>query len=164
MDCNVERIGSSIRTYSTAVTGTSLDVLKAVELTVDALVKEQSLLKDFANTAYGLIEAIESCVENGEIDPDDRLNDELVRTESTLRLLFNQYNNCIVSARVDRKLNGEHEESVVREYKNTIEFINDLYDATYELKEKVMEHDVDYSEKSGSFTNSGDLLAHLDKL
>jgi len=96
MKCDVTSVGANIRTfttatYSTAVQTTSLETLRAVDQTVDALATEQSLFGDFVIAAHSLIDAITECEGTDELDSDDKINDDLEIVEDALSRKYADY-------------------------------------------------------------------------
>lgn len=160
-NCDVTSVSATIRTYTKAVQSTSLDLLKAVDETVDALIVEQSLFSDFIITAQGLIDALNKCEASREIDPEDKMNDALEAVESALSHKYAEYLNRIDAAKHDGDLAGDHEDTIITEYESTLELIQDVHNATNELRIQIREFDADLSPTTGSFSDPEELISHL---
>ena len=61
----------------------------------------------------------------------------------------------------DDRLDGDHEEAVVNEYRETLDLLERMHAITTELRWAIMEHDADVDEVTGEFDNAEDLIAHL---
>lgn len=164
MACNTAVLEKKIRTYSEAVEAvTTLDLLRAVEMTVDNLVCEQKVLRAFLGMACDSLEYLKSCDHRASLDADDVAAESLEEVEKGLRDLYADFRDRMRAARKDDRLNGHHEDAVVGEYQRTLELLETLHDATTELRWALMEHDADLDEVTGEFDDANELIAYLDK-
>lgn len=168
MKCNTVSVRAGISTYTSAISSpvpsVSLDLLKAIDDTVDALAYERDKINAFIITGQNLIDNVDGCSNDNPIDPGDVLSDALEKAEGALRERFAHHERCIESAKADGRLNGHHENTIIDEYSDTLNLISELYDVTCELRTKIMEYDADLSPVTGTFTDADSLITHLDNL
>ncbi len=163
MQCNVEQTVINLGGFSQTA-GASLDLLRAVEMTVDALRKEQTLLSAFIKTGRNLQECVQNLLHSEVIDHDDSTAQLLEQVEKKAQDVYDLYTRKMQSAIDDKKLNGDHKEDVVSEYKQTLELLAEFHNLLSELRWAIMEHDADVAEEAGTYSNIEDLSAHLKRL
>jgi len=162
MNCNIDTVGANIRNYGRAV-HTRLELIKAVEDTVDALSKEQIVFTDLFISACEQVERIHACTNDGALDPEGSINELLINAETALQAIYHNYKYRLLAANACPHL-GDHKDDVVNEYTTTLELISDLHETTEEMRWAIKEHDADLSKPTGKFDNAEDLIAHLKAL
>jgi len=160
MECKVGSVSASIRVYGNAIHN-RLEIVKAVDDTVEALCAEQNLLRDFITMASDVIERIANCENHKQIDPDNAIDVVLEASQDSLTALYHNYKSRLHAAHADHQLKGDHEDAVIDEYEKSLELISCLHDVTEELRWAVKEYDADKSESAGSFDKVEDLIKHL---
>jgi hypothetical protein len=143
---------------------TSLVMLKAVDATVDALVRQQEELGKFLGIVAELTTAVNEAEPTCPLDPEDRLHDGLSDVEGHLKVAVESMKARRNAAREDPRLVGEHEGAVVHEYDHLIDIAAQVHDAVQELRWAVLEHDADLDQPLGEPTASLDeLIARLEE-
>ena len=145
-----------------AAASATLDLLRAVDETVDALTRIQRMLRYDIDMANWLVDAVLVDKERKEIDPEDMLDNLLEKGENSIREAIEGMKIRRRAATEDAELKGFHEDSVVSEYDNTIEQLTDLFNAIEQLRIVVREHDADLSHDVGPFTSADELIAALN--
>jgi len=141
----------------------NLELLRAVDETVDALVHEQKTLRSHLDMALWFLNQIESHEADSIIDSDDEAEVSFARAQASLRHFIDTLRlkkNCAID---DRELNGSHEESVTDAYEETITYAVDLFEMIEQLRMVLSEHDADASTVSDTFSSPEELLASLDE-
>ncbi|HFD80452.1 MAG TPA: hypothetical protein ENK05_08710 [Gammaproteobacteria bacterium] len=163
MNCNPAVLGDRIRTYSEAVEAvTHLDILRAVDMTVDNLVREQRMLRGYLRLAEDALDFVHSCDADMALDDDDDTAVKLLEgAEGDIAAMHADFERRMQAALDDDRLNGDHEEAVVNEYRETLDLLERMHAMTTKLRWAIMEHDADVDEVTGEFDNAEDLIAHL---
>ena len=117
MNCNPVVLGDKIRTYSEAVEAvTSLDILRAVDMTVDNLVREQKMLRGYLSLAEDALDFVRSCDANALLDDDDDNAVKMLEgAERDIEAMHADFKLRMQAALDDDRLNGDHEDAVVNE-------------------------------------------------
>jgi hypothetical protein len=145
MRCDTDSIGA-VRTFCDSVSSasaTNLKLLNAIEKTVGWLTALQKQAESEVVFADKFREIITSCAPVKAIDPDNSIHDIIVQAEARLGEVVAVLSRQRQSALDDPELCGEHEETVVSEYDQTIKAIKMLHDGMVELRWAIMEHDAD---------------------
>lgn len=137
----------------------NLALLKAVDLTVDALCSERRLFGGLLETAEGLKEDLGSDFNRNakvQLDPDAIATDVCEKAEQHL----NDYRRILTfkmqSAKDDPALHDDLREAVIDAYEQTIRVVIDLGRVLNEIRWAVMEHDADFEPPTGPATSNVD--------
>ncbi|RDH88682.1 MAG: hypothetical protein DIZ77_07280 [endosymbiont of Seepiophila jonesi] len=143
---------------------TSLDLLRAVDQTVDALSRQQRKLMPNLEMAHWLLGMLERAkVTHEAIDPDGELDRGLERAEIATQSHVEVLKAKQDAAFRDSKLRDHHEEAVVAAYQETIGLASDIFDAVEALRIYIREFDADASGSTGqAFTSAEDIIEALD--
>ncbi len=136
----------------------SLRILNAVEKVIDKLCRFQRDYEELAYLIYGL--EISGDVA---LDPEGESVASFERAETRLKQFVLYLEKLEQSAQVDPELNGDHEESVVMEFKKTINCAKYLISVLQDKRWQVMDHDADSEEVIGPFESAEDLIADLNR-
>lgn len=149
----------------------SLDVLRHVEETFDALTRYERLANELIDDARSAIhrthrfsiatkEGSSGCV----LDADDKIVTQLATVEEIIEELVDSFKASLRLTREAPELNGGHDESVADCYERTIDRFCRAHELITELRWLIMEHDADHdNEVVGSYENPGDLIASLKR-
>lgn len=160
MRCDTESIGA-VRTFCDSVSSasaTNLKLLSDIEKTVEWLAALQKQAESAAVYAEKFRKAIASCAPVKVIDPDNSIHDTIVQAEARLSEVVAILSMKRQSALDDPALRGEHEETVVSEYDQTIKAFKMLHDGMVELRWAIMEHDADLDVTVGKAYSSAEEL------
>ncbi len=160
MRCDTESIGA-VRTFCDSVSSasaTNLKLLNAIEKTVDWLTALQKQADGEVVVANKFREMIASCAPVKVIDPDNSIHDIVVQAEARLSQVVSILSAKRQSALDDPELRGEHEETVVSEYGQTVDAIKILHDGMVELRWAIIEHDADLDATIGKAYSSAEEL------
>jgi len=159
------RVRDFTKEVSMTASTTSLEIIKAVDEAVEAIVLRQKTLETFIIAANNLTDCFEKGFKcDAPMDSDETICTLLQTTEDGLEVCVAIIHAKIDSALEDQELKGDHEDSVVTEYSKEIELCAELHDSMAELRWAVMEHDADFAETTGSFDTPEALAAHLKAL
>lgn len=159
MECNVGVVNAAIRVFGRSIH--SLETIKAVDDTVDALVTYQRELSDLASVIHDVLERVINCTDGVALDPNGDIVDCLEESQDLLRAIHLSYSNKENAISGNGNLKNEHKEAVISEIRNFLGLAYELNDLTEQLKWAVVEHDADLSESVGEFDNVEDLVKHL---
>lgn len=120
-----------------ALAARNLELLRAIEDTVDSLAADTGLLRSICGT-YTEIQTKLSA-SNTEIDPTGRICAVLDKASSSCVRIYNDAKNRHLSARSDPHLRSD--DGVVDAYDDFINAVNDLHDTIDELCEWISNHD-----------------------
>ncbi|MES9882448.1 MAG: hypothetical protein ABW185_16385 [Sedimenticola sp.] len=157
-----------IRALSGQVEGVAesvtLDLLRAIDETVDSLERVRRNIASNYNQACWFIDQLNNLRVEAEIDPDESAETALTSAQKALGHLASDLKERCKSAHGDYQLKGPHEEAVVTAYNEAIEVACDLYKALEDIRVFIREHDADMSEYDERvFDNASDLLRALDE-
>ncbi len=165
-ECHLQ-VSPGLQRFSKQIEGTSesasVDLLKAVDETVDALVRQQNTLRSHIEMALWFLDQVEAQESNAEIDESDEADAAFQRAQAALRHLIENLKLKKGYAQDDGCLNGCHEESVLGAYEETIQYAMELFDTIEHLRIALQEHDADASPVSVSFGSAEALLTELDE-
>ncbi len=139
----------------------SLDILRAVDTTVDTLVKYQRNWSGSAKVAYGILENIKTLDLTESIDASGFCVDVLEKAEMVLSLAFKTMKSKRKAAVVDPQLFGHNEESVIDEYSRALDALQDLHDCMRDLRWAILEHNASVSEERKTFKDADSLIESL---
>jgi len=140
----------------------SLDILKAVDVTVDSLAKVERYLDGVARIGSGLIETIKTTPGECPIDESDFCVSVFEKAEENLRSIYAYMTTCTAHAKADPRLNGDHEESVVEQYQMTMKAVEVLHDTFRDLRWAILEHNASEDDNEGeAYADADALLAEL---
>ncbi len=154
----VRMIGNDVR--RSAETST-LELLRAVSSTVDALGTMQKAHGTFENLARQATDSIIKCKPSQVIDADNIVSDLLSAAEGALQVHDAVLRKQLDSAQNDPALRGENREDVVSEFKRSIVACADLHNAIVGLRWAIMEHDANLSPVSKPYTDVEQLIKDL---
>jgi len=159
---------AEVRTFCESVsesTTKNIVLLKAIEQTVNWLVRIQNSAKADASFADKAAEDIKTCERVKPIDVDGTLCALIEETENGLERLHQLLISKREAGRNARELVGDHKTAVVDEYSNAIAAIADLHNLMAELRWVIGEHDADLEKPEGpAFSTKEELKAYLKTL
>lgn len=140
-----------------------LEVLNAVEQTMDILASERLHVSTLADHGEMLIERIETSPFKEPIDPEDEMIEKLRSTETGIRddvlRLLNERRESVVR---DPRLEDELEDGIVAAYDDLIAAWTRVHNSFVNLRWAVMEHDADLDESTGNtYESPEDLINAL---
>lgn len=157
-------VSDGIAVFSIRVQGvasTTLDILRAVDLTVDSLSKEQRLISDLVGLCESFVERIAG-LEATKVGNEDKLVSQLEKAEEIAKDVLSGHGGRRQSAIRDPRLQGDHEETVVTEYERLMEHYEALIGCMSELRWAVLEHNADLETPEGEpFDSAEDMIADL---
>ena len=131
-------------------------------MTVDNLVREQKMLRGYLSLAEDALDFVRSCDANALLDDDDDNAVKMLEgAERDIEAMHADFKLRMQAALDDDRLNGDHEDAVVNEYRHTLNLLERMHALTTELRWAIMEHDADLDDVIGEFDNAEDLIAHL---
>lgn len=140
--------------------GVSLRLLNIIERTVDNLAKEQRQLVNMITLVTTHTPSTD-CRNDKMIDPEDRVTEKLMETQTLLGERLTTLNSMLESAKADPELNDGHEENVVMEFERTIDCMATLHNAVNTLRWRIAEHDANLDEVDGTFTDADALIESM---
>lgn len=161
---HVQHLSSLTQGVTTHAHAASLELLKAVDMTVEALAALQSQGREALALARGCADAVKQCEPESVIDPEFVRCKEIETAEQALAVERETLRLKLAAARDDDRLRGDHEDSVVTEYEGAIEVCEALHDALVDLRWAVLEHDADLDagrEAPGDVLSIDDLIREL---
>ncbi len=160
------QLSPGIRAFSgqvqEAASSAILDLLRAVDETVDALARVQRSLAHATEMAHWLIGVIMDSDRGPEIDPEDEIDGLLEQAANATRNMVEGMKIRLRSARGDTYLQGDHEQVIVSEYEACIAGANHLAGAIEQIRTIIKEHDADLSPLTGPFKSAEALIAALN--
>jgi|GEM_PF-3393003 hypothetical protein len=145
-----------------AASANRLELLKAIEETLDALALERRRVSTLIDNGEMLIESITKS-STMVFDQDGELTQQLERIERGLReesipTLIAKRN----AAYADPQIRGDYCDGIVSAYDELISRMEKLHDTTVNLRWAVMEHDADLEKPIGDeFQSPADLLRSI---
>lgn len=150
---------------STESSQRSLTYLRAVNMTIDALVWTEKQAGSTTAFIEKVTNSIKSCDRTRKIDPDNLVTSAVLTSEETSISL---YNILVVKrgyALAATELDGENKEAIVEAYNNATAAVADLHNAFADLRWAIGEHDADLEEPSGKPLSTPEEVAeYLDGL
>ena len=150
---------------STEASQKSLTLLRAIDLTIDALV----WIEDQAGPTVVFIEKavanIKVCDRKCKLDPKDVATSAALTSEETSVALYNLLIQKRKFAIAARELDGDDKAAVVEAYNRAIAAVADLHNAFADLRWAIGEHDADLEEPTGKpLSTAKEIAEYLDAL
>lgn len=150
---------------STESSQRSLTLLRAVDMTIDAL----AWIEHQAGSTVAFIEkvtnSIKICDRTRKIDPQNLVTSAVLTSEETSVSLYNILLEKKGHALAAAELDGENKEAVVDAYNSATAAVADLHNSFAELRWAIGEHDADLDEPTGKPLSTSDEIAeYLDGL
>lgn len=150
---------------STDTSQRSLTLLRAVDMTIDALV----WIEKQACTTVAFIEkvttSVKTCNRTSKIDSDHLVTSAVLTSEEASASLYNvllEKRKCAITA---AELDGEDKEAVVEAYNAAVAAVADMHNVFADLRWAIGEHDADLEEPTGKpMSTSQEIAAYLDSL
>ena len=140
-----------------------LELLEAVENTVEWCASRQRTVETFIDLFRSLLKTLEESPPDVPIDPDDDAADSLQQAEDSVRDWHADLCRRRDSAIRDPELRGDHESSVIVEYGKLCSGLEALHVLCRDLRWYIMSHDASLDVSSGrTFTNAEMLIADLN--
>lgn len=134
----------------------SLDLLRDIETTIQALCYERARLEALAKFTHSAAERMRSVKRVKPLDPDGKAEKKLLKAQEITRDLYNRLIEKRQYARQDDRLTEE--DGVVEEYTRNIAVVADLHNGLNELRWAIGEHDADLAKGSGPILGSAEEL------
>ena len=154
----VRMIGNDVR--RSAETST-LELLRTVSSTVDALAAMQKACGTFENLAHQATDSIKKCKPAQVIDANNIVSDLLSAAEGALQVQDAVLRKQLAAAQNDPTLRGGNREDIVSEFKRSIAACADLHNAIVDMRWAIMEHAADLSPVSKPYTDVEELIKDL---
>lgn len=143
----------------------SLTLLRAIDMTIDALV----WIEDQAGPTISFVEkvaaAIKDCKRTAKIDPSNVVTSAVITAEESSVALYNVLLDKRAHAIAAVELDGDNKEAVVEAYNRAISAVADLHNAFADLRWTIGEHDADLEEPTGKPLSTPEKVAeYLDGL
>lgn len=132
-----------------AAESTRLDILRAVDETVEALARDQTIFRGLVSISRFLIEEIDKLGPTAQLDPDSEICSGLLGAEKSVAEMAAALCPCRDAALRDPELRGDHEAAVVGEYECLMHLSGELHAALRDLRWAVLEHDADLESPEG---------------
>lgn len=150
---------------STEASQKSLTLLRAIDLTINALVWVESQAGPTINFVEKEIVAINSCERTCKIDPNNVVSSAAITAEEASVGLYNLLLKKRTFAVAASELNGDDKEAVVEAYNRAIAAVADLHNSFADLRWAIGEHDADLEEPTGKpLTTPEKIAEYLDGL
>lgn len=162
-DAQISHVRLLSKDISDAVNTTSLQLLQAIDVTVDVLCNLQKSMGDQLTAVESLTETLKAHREPV-LDRDGAIADLMEETEKALKVVVAILRAQMRAAYRDPALRDDNEDAVVSEYGAAIEVLTALHNAMVELRWAVLEHDAKLEEPSEDVFDSPEaLLRELKK-
>lgn len=149
-------------TLEGATGSASLNLLRDIDRTIDALLGTQKAGRGLIELVTGITETINSSPCDQPLDTDNVVESILVAAENELRGFLDilvQKRHSAISA---PELQGDHGESIVTEYDSTVDIFETLLSLHIDLKWAYMEHEAELEEAVGEvFASPDDIIRAL---
>lgn len=150
---------------STESSQRSLTLLRAVDMTIDALI----WIENQAGSTIAFVEkvtgSIKTCDRTCKIDPNNLVTSAVLTSEEASVSLYNILIEKRGHALAAAELDGEDKEAVVDAYNSATAAVADLHNAFADLRWAIGEHDADLEEPTGKpLSTSEEIAAYLDAL
>ena len=138
----------------------SLDLLKAIESTLDALCYDEKVYNAFAGFAHQALDRIRKMKPIKAIDPDGTVAETLLKAQTATKAVYERLMVKHRSAVKDVRLTEE--DGIAGEYQQLITIVADLHDCLNDLRWAVGEHDAElYAARGPVLTSIEDIEKHL---
>lgn len=132
-----------------------LEILRQVDVTVDNLAKNERYFSGVVRMCLPIIESVKECPADCLLDESEFCIGVLEKAESDLRSVYANMETRIAAAQADPELFGDHEESVVDQYRLTMRAVEELHDCFRDLRWAIMEHNA--SVEDSDYMGHGDV-------
>lgn len=149
------RLGSDVASQAHR----SIELLDAIESTIDALCYDQKMFDAFAQIAHQVLERVRQLKPIKPIDSDGAVADGFLKAQAATRDLYDLLLLKRDSAINDARLTEE--DGVAEEYQRLIEIVKDLHDCLNDLRWAVGEHDADLCHAHGPVLTSAEDIEKL---
>jgi hypothetical protein len=150
---------------STEASQKSLTLLRAIDLTIDALVWIETQSAPTVAFIEKVTTGIKVCNRTCKVDPKDVVTSAVLTAEETSVALYDVLLKKRAFAIAARELDGDNKEAVVEAYNHAIAAVADLHNAFAELRWAIGEHDADLEEPTGNaLSTSAEIAEYLDAL
>lgn len=150
---------------STDASQKSLTLLRAIDLTINALDWIEKQSRPTLEFVEKEVSAIKSCQRTCKIDPNSVATSAALTAEEASVSLYNlllKKRTCAIKA---RELDGHDKEAVVEAYDRAIAAVADLHNSFADLRWAIGEHDADLEEPVGhTMSTAQEVAAYLDAL
>jgi len=141
----------------------SLDLLRAIETTIQALCYERTRFEGAAKFAHRAAEAFRNVKRDKPFDPEGKAEEKLLDAQRAAKKLYDRLIEKRGHAQKDERLTDE--DGVVDEYTRTIGVVADLHNGLNELRWAIGEYDADLAKGKGPILRSaGEIESFLKAL
>lgn len=142
----------------------SLTLLRAIDMTIDALVWTEDQAESTTTFVEKVSAAIKICKRTNKIDPGNVVTSAVVTAEESSVALYNVLLDKRTHATA-AELDGDNKDAVVEAYNRAIPAVADLHNAFADLRWAIGEHDADLEEPTGKPLSTPEEIAeYLDAL
>lgn len=143
----------------------SLTLLRAIDLTINALVWVEDQAKSAATFVEKEIATINSCKRTIKIDPNFVASSAATSAEEASVALYNLLLKKRTSALAAKSLDGVDKEAVVEAYNHAIAAVAEVHNSFADLRWAIGEHDADLEEPTGKpLSTPEEIAGYLDSL
>ena len=140
-----------------------LDLLEAIESTVEWCASQQHSVETFIDLFRSLSATLEKLPRTFILTPDDDAVASLQRAEDSVRDWYAELRRRRQSALGDPDLRGDHESSIFAEYEKLCALLKELHTLCRDCRWLIMNHDARLDESNGeTFSNAEELIAGLN--
>ena len=140
-----------------------LDLLEAIESTVEWCASQQRAVETFIDLFRSLSANLEKLPPDVHLDPEDDAVGSLQRAEDGVREWYAELRQRRQSALGDPDLRGDHESSILAEYEKLCALLKELHTLCRDCRWLIMNHDARLDESNGeTFSNAEELIAGLN--
>lgn len=150
---------------STESSQRSLTLLRAVDMTIDALTWIENQAGSTISFVDKVTSAIKTCNRTYKIDPNNLVTSAVLTSEEASVSLYNILMEKRGHALAAAELDGENKEAVVDAYNRATSTVADLHNSFADLRWAIGEHDADLEEPTGKpLSTTEEIAAYLDDL
>jgi len=150
---------------STESSQRSLTLLRAVDMTIDALTWIENQAGSTITFVEKVTSSIKTCDRTCKIDPNNLVTSAVLTSEEASISLYNILIYKRGHALAATELDGENKEAIVEAYNNATAAVADLHNTFADLRWAIGEHDADLEEPSGKTLSTPEEVAeYLDGL
>ena len=134
----------------------SLQLLKAIDATVNWLGDIHNAAASAADMGEGLLKTLQGCARERPIDDDGELRELYLKVEHKTKAVVDVLTSKLELAKSDRRLHDHHLDSLISEFNRAIEAVAALHDMLIALRWAIAEHDADLEAPVGAPCSSAD--------
>lgn len=150
---------------STESSQRSLTLLRAVDMTIDALTWIENQASSTISFVDKVTSAIKTCNRSYAIDPNNLVTSAVLTSEEASVSLYNILTEKREHALDAAELDGEDKEAVVDAYNRATSAVADLHNSFADLRWAIGEHDADLEEPTGKpLSTTEEIAAYLNDL